>query len=200
MITQKRKILFLLPLILILFGALRTSAQETADHLVISQVYLDNSQPVKSWIEVFNPTDKPLVLKRVRLSHILTINIFSKAIQDQGGIQVSAGEYVILCADDSLFKSSYGNQIKTIGVSALSRLVSGGFLAITTSEAGESKGAVVRYGDSNKSTNISKLAGDQVVSFSNEGKSFTRKVTKTKAGISLSDFVEAPATPGKPNN
>ncbi|MCL5266513.1 MAG: lamin tail domain-containing protein [Bacteroidetes bacterium] len=200
MITTKIKIVFFVPLILVFLGAVKTSAQEATDHLVITQVCLDSTQSANSWIEVYNPTDGPLVLQRIRLSHLKTINVFSKSIQDQGGIQVGAGKHVILCANDSSFKSLYGTQVKTIAVTALSRLASGGFVAITTRGAREAKGAMVRYGKAEMSSNISKLAGDQVVSFSKKGKSFIREVTITKAGIGLSDFVESPAQPGKSNN
>ena len=200
MTIQKGKIAFFLPFVLSLFGVVRTSAQEAADHLVITQVFLDNTKPVNSWIQVYNPTDVPLVLERVRLSHIRTINIFPEAIQNQGGVQVQAGDAVVLCASDSLFKSLYGAHIRTINVPALSRLASGGFLFISTKGAGEGKGAFVRYGEPRISSNVSELAGDQVVGFSKGGRSFLRKVTRTQAGITLSDFVEAPPSLGKPNN
>lgn len=200
MIIQERKIFIFLPLILILFGAMRTSAQESADHVVITQVYLDSSQSVNSWIEVYNPTDKALMLERIRLSHLRTINIFPEAIQVQGGIQVPPGNAVVLCANDSLFRSSYGAQIKTVNVPLLSRVASGGFVYISTKGAGDGKGAFVRYGAPQISSNISKLAGDQVVGFSKEGRSFARKVTRTQSGITLSGFAEAPADPGKSNN
>jgi hypothetical protein len=200
MIIQKRKIAFFLPLILILFGVARTSAQEAADHLVITQVHLDSVQSVNSWIVVYNPTDNPLILERIRWSHIKTINMFPQAIQDQGGVQVQAGEAVVLCASDSLFKSLYGVRIRTISVPALSRSASGGFLFISTKGAREAKGNFVRYGEPQISSDMSNLAGNQVVGFSREGKSFARKITRTQTRIIVSDFVESPADPEKSNN
>jgi len=200
MIIQERKIAFFLPLILILFGVMSTSAQEAADHLVVTQVYLDNVQPTNTWIVVYNSTDKPLTLERIRWSHLKTINMFPQPIQDQGGIQMTSGDAVVLCANDSLFRSSYGTKIRSVEVPAMSRLASGGFLFISTKGAKEAKGNFVRYGEPNISADMSRLAGDQVVGFSKGGKSFTRKITRIQAGIILSDFAESPADAGKSNN
>jgi len=46
------------------------SAQEKVMGLIFSEVYLDENQPSKSWVEVYNPTDKPLILATFRFSHI----------------------------------------------------------------------------------------------------------------------------------
>ena len=200
MFIPKRRLFCFLMLTPLFFYTTGASAQETADHLVISQVYLDNNQPANSWIEVYNATDKPLILERLRISHIKTINVLPKAIQDQGGLRVAAGEYLILCANQSLFDSAYATSTKYTGVDGLSQIATGGFIAVTTKGAGEAKGGVVRYGDPEKSMQISKLAGDQVVGFSKNRKSFTRKITKTAAGMNVSDFVETSAAPGKSNN
>ena len=198
MFIPKRRLFCFLMLIPLFFYTTGASAQETADHFVISQVYLDNNQPTNSWIEVYNATDKPLMLERLRISHIKTTNVLPKAIQDQGGLQVAAGEYLILCGNQSLFDSAYATSTKSTGVDALSQIATGGFIAVTTKGAGEAKGCVVRYGDPEKSTQISKLAGNQVVGFSKKGKSFTRKITRTPAGIDISNFVETLAAPGRP--
>lgn len=194
------KIFSFLLLVFLLAGVKEITAQEPADHLVISQVCLNNNQPGESWIEVYNPTDNALVLARFRVSNLKTINVLPDAVNKEGGVKVGPGEYVILCADENLFKSSYGNQVKVVNVNALSRIAAGGFLIITTKGAGEAKGAVVRYGKKEVSFKIAELAGDQAINFSNEGKSFTRKVEKTRTGITVSDFTESVANPGKSIN
>jgi hypothetical protein len=200
MINRISKAISFFSVVLLLCGTGEMLAQEPADHLVISQVCFNDKQSAKNWIEVYNPTDKPLVLQRIRISHLKTINVLPESIQREGGIQVGAGECVILCSDENVFKSLYGIEAKVIMVNVLSRISSGGFVLITTKDVGESKGAVVRYGEKEISYNISQLAGDQVVGFSEDGKSFKRMVSKSENGFTLSDFVESPATPGKTNN
>ncbi|MGD8782690.1 MAG: hypothetical protein PVH88_27510 [Ignavibacteria bacterium] len=177
-----------------------TTAQETAAHLVITQVCLNNNQKPGSWIEIYNPADEALILERFRLSHLRTINVLPDSIKKEGGIKVGAGEYVILCADEDIFKSTFGDLLTTVKVKALSRIASGGFLAITTKEADITKGEIVRYGKEEYSSKIAELAGEQVVGFSEKGKSYTRKIEKSGTGIIVSEFTESSAEPGKSNN
>lgn len=201
MIIRERSVLILFLLTPLLLWAPGASAQESADHLVISQVCLDSGQATNSWIQVYNPTDGPLTLQRLRLSGVRTINVLPKAVQDQGGIQVGPGECLILCSNDSSFNAMYSSlTTKRIGIDALSHLGPGGFFAITTEGAPEAKGGVVRYGDPKNSELVSKLAGDQIVGFSKEGKSFTRKITRSAGLFNISDFVVTTASPGTPAN
>ena len=200
MIERTLKAFSFLLLMFFLAGIKEVKAQESADHLVISQVCLNNNQTGKSWIEIYNPTDKTLILERFRLSHLRTLNVLPDSINKEGGIKVGAGEYAILCADENLFKSSYGNNVIAVKVKALSRIASGGFLAIRTKGTDASKGTIVRYGKEESSTKIAGLAGDQVVGFSEEGKSYTRKIEKSGTDIIVSNFTESDANPGKLNN
>jgi hypothetical protein len=197
MIERTLKIFSIFLLVLFLITVNKIPAQEFADHLVITQVCLNDSQTGKSWVEVFNPTNKPLILERFRISHLKSINVLPNEINKEGGIKVGAGEHVILCADENLFKSFYGDRVKAVNVKALSRITSGGFLALWTKGAGEAKGAVVRYGKEEFSSKIAKLAGDQVVGFSEEGKSYKRKIEKKGTEIIIMDFTESAADPGK---
>ncbi len=201
MIIRERRVLTLLLLAPFLLWTPGASAQENADHLVISQVCLESGQAANSWIEVYNPTDGPLTLQRLRLSGVRTINVLPKTVQDQGGIQVAPGQCLILCSDDSSFNATYSAlTTKRIGVDALSHLGPGGFLAITTEGAPEAKGGVVRYGDPKNSVLVSKLAGGQVVGFSKSGKSYTRRITRSLGILNISDFVETTASPGNAGN
>jgi hypothetical protein len=200
MIDHKLKVIAFLLSVFFLGVINVITAQESADHLVISQVSVNNDQPGKSWLEIYNPTDNALVLERFRLSHLRSINVLPQEIRNEGGIKVGAGKYIVLCADENLFKSSFGDEVKAIYVKALSRVTSGGFLAITTTGAGGAKGIVVRYGKRESSSNIAELAGDQVIGFSEEGKSYTRKIERSGTGIIISDFIESYAHPGKSNN
>ncbi len=200
MIERTLKVFSVFLFVFILSGVMEITAQEAADHLVISQVCLNNIQTVKSWIEVYNPTDKDLVLERFRLSHLKTINVLPKEINKEGGIKVGAGGYIILCADEDLFKTTYGKEVKVFYVKALSQITSGGFLAITTKGADITKGGLVRYGKGEWSSKIAELAGGQVVGFSGEGKSYARKIEKSGKDIIITDFTESTANPGKSNN
>jgi hypothetical protein len=194
------EVLSLLVLVLFLICAKEITAQESSEHLIISQVSLNNDQKSKSWIEIYNPTDYELVLERFRLSHLKTINVLPDSINKEGGIKINAGGYVVLCADEDYFKTTYGKEVKVFYVKALSHITSGGFLAITTKGVDITKGGIVRYGKEEWSSKIAEIAGEQVVRFSEEGKSFIRKIEKSEAGIAVSDFTESTANPGKPNN
>ncbi len=103
MIERTLKAFSFLLLVFFISGAKEITAQEAADHLVIIQVCLNNNEKSKCWIEVYNPTDKVLILERFRLSHLRTINVLPDSISKEGGVKVGAGEYVILCADENMF-------------------------------------------------------------------------------------------------
>ena len=200
MIERTLKAFSFLLLVFFISGAKEITAQEAADHLVIIQVCLNNNEKSKCWIEVYNPTDKVLILERFRLSHLRTINVLPDSISKEGGVKVGAGEYVILCADENMFKSSYGNKVKSVGVKALTHIASGGFLAIITRGTDDAKGTIVRYGKGEESLKIAAVAGDQVIGFSEDGKSYTRKIVKSNNDLTISDFTESSAGPGKSNN
>ena len=199
MIQRTLKTFSFLLLVFFLSGAEKITAQEKADHLVISRVCLNNHEKSKSWIEIYNPTDKELILERFRLSNVRTINVLPDSIKKEGGIKVGAGEYVVLCADENHFNSTYGS-IKSVCIKALAHIASGGFLAIITKGTGDAKGTIVRYGKGEYSSKIAIVAGDQVVGFSDAGKSYTRKIVKSSNDIIISDFTESSADPGNPNN
>lgn len=200
MIERILKAFSFLLLVFFLSGAREITAQGTAEHLIISQVCLNNNEKSKSWIEVYNPSDKTLILQRFRLSHLRTINVLPDSINKEGGIKIGAGEYVILCADGNIFKSIYGSRVKSIWVKSLSRIANGGFLAITTKGADITKGEIVRYGKAEYSSRLAEVAGVQVIGFSGEGRSYTRKIEKSGTVIIVSDFIESSADPGHSNN
>ncbi len=43
-------------------------AQVESKGLIFNEVYLDISHPAKSWVEIYNPTESPLMLEAVRFS------------------------------------------------------------------------------------------------------------------------------------
>lgn len=189
----------LLNLTLFVFAGLK--AQESTNQLVITEVYLDQNQPAKSWVEFYNPSEKALVLARFRLSHIRTINVLPKVVQDAGGIEVKPGECLVLCADKALFSSVYGHQVPCTVVEALKQFAKGGFIAAATKGAGESRAGIVRYGDPEKSVRMESLAGSQVVPLVAKGpESYSRKVEKTGSGVVFSAFAPGAPTPGVSSN
>ncbi len=188
-----------LSFIFIFCAAFPSQPQEKVDWLLFSEIYLDEEEPKKGWVEVYNPTDTSLILERFRISHIKTINVLSDSIQQQGGIEVKPDEYLVLCTDKDLFYSVWGTRIKPVAVDALAMLAKGGFMAVTTKSSGSNIFDAFRYGDPAMSSYAEHFAGSQVLAFLKNGNSYSRKIVKTTTGINLSDFYETIPTPGLPN-
>lgn len=197
--NRARKILLSFASVGFILGLSGVWAQEPADHLVISQVYLSGDHPSTSWIQVFNPCNKSLVLERFRLSNVKTINILPIAIQAEGGLILGAGESLFLCASDSSFRTAFNKPGRILEIAPLRHLNDGGFIALTTKGAAESKGGVVRYGRPEMSSQVSKVAGSQVLPFSAQGRSFTRKTAVSGDALIVEDFIESPTTKSTPN-
>ncbi len=173
------------------------SAQEKVKGLIFSEVYLDENQPSKSWIEVWNPTDKPLILATFRISHIKTGNILPPDIQRNGGILVNRDEYLVLCVSEAQFNSEWGNIKNLVAVNALSYFsFFSGFIALTTEGLEDVSFDTFRYGVPEMSEEFEDLCGSQVIPFSKNGKSYSRNMLQTEEGIDISDFHETAPTPG----
>jgi hypothetical protein len=150
--------------------------QEKEGQLFFSEVYLDSEQTGNSWVEIHNPTDTSLMLQRFRISHIKTINILPDSIQQLGGIEVKANEFLILCADKSLFNKTGDIEIKPIVVKELTMIGTGGFMALTTKSSKNNLFDTFRYGDPDKSAYAEDLRGDQVLDFLKNGNSYSRVI------------------------
>jgi hypothetical protein len=162
-------------------------AQEKADHIVITEVFLSRDRPSACWVEVHNPTDTELILERFRISHIRTMNVLGKVIREKGEISLLAGKSLVLCADISEFRALFGDHPNTLEVASLAPLPLGGFI-------------VVRYGDPALSLRIQGLAGCDVVPFSTGNETYSRRVTGRLGLLSVSRFEEALPTPGYAGN
>ena len=173
------------------------SARNPLSGLVITEIFLDNNSPRNNWIEVYNPTDEPLLLEMFRLSHIRTINVLQRNDRDIG---IKPNEIIILCSDKKMFNKHY-HKLKTtiIEVSALSQITDGGFISLRTKDNPETGGDIVRYGIPTKSSIVQNIAGDFVVQFS-KNKSYARKIIVTTDGEYLSEFNQLDPTPGQINN
>ncbi len=190
---------YLFMLIFIIFIVLPLSAQEQLKGLIISEVYLAENHPANHWIELYNPTGKQLILEGLHFSHIRTINVLPPYIRKSGGIIVEPNEYLVLCADKTQFEIAWGNQVKPVVVKILSKLAKGGFIAISTKDIEEATSAGFRYGETLKSSHIKEYLGNQVLSFSKNDKSWSRKIIKTTIVDNISVFYESDPTPGQLN-
>jgi len=197
-ILNKNQII-LLVILLILYNTLSVSAQNIAKGLIISEVYMDDVQPFENWIEVYNPTDKPLILDRFRISHIRTINVLPADIRKSGGICVEPDKYLILCTDIEQFKAIWGKQIEAVAVEAFAQLVEGGFIAIITKNLGEKDSDGFRYGNPSQSSQVKNQFGAQVLSILKNGKSYSRNIEKMADSVSILDWYESFPTPGSLN-
>jgi len=80
-------------------GKQSVAAEENINRLIMSEIYLDEDEPSKNWIEVYNPTDEPLTLIRLRLSTLLTPNILPNTLKD--GIEIMPEQCLVICADEN---------------------------------------------------------------------------------------------------
>ncbi|MBK7106243.1 MAG: hypothetical protein IPH62_13260 [Ignavibacteriae bacterium] len=170
-------------------------AQDSDNQLIISQVSLNKKETNKSWLKILNPTENDLFLERFRLSHIKTINVLHKETSKNEGIRIPTGGSIILCTDEKTFTSLYGKRNNIINVNALSMAIEGGFLAIKTKGIEAAKGSIVRYGKRDLSSIIEQLAGSQVIGFSDDGKSYMRKIDKKESEIEVCEFIDSSDRP-----
>lgn len=183
-----------------LFAFQAASAQGTKNQLVITQVYLSQSNPSQNWIEVLNPSDRTLVLERFRHSHVRSINVLPDSTIEAGGMAIDPGATLVLCADPGVFSARFGNRLKCVAVPALQRVGNGGFLAARTKDSGESLAGLVRYGDPKSSLRAESIAGQQVVPLAQGANGYSRTATRESDELVLSDFVESALMPGLSNH
>ncbi len=184
----------LLYFILCALNCIRVFAQGDAKQLVITEANLDfKNQEV--WVEIFNPTDVPLLLNSMRISGIKTPNILPKESNDQKEIEIKPVERIIFCSDINSFRNKYGNEIRVVELRPLKALFKGGFIAINHLTGVENSKNAVRFGPGEKSRIIAeKVRDDEVLNFSDDSMSYERKVLK---GGSVSSWSKTIPTPGK---
>ncbi len=191
---QKKSLIHLIVLGLLFLFAFSLIAQEHQKGLIFSEVYLDINQPQNSWIEVTNPTDKPLILKSFRYSFIRTPNILPTLIRGKEGIVLQPGEYLILCANEEIFEKNWGEIKNIIAFSSLAMFGNGGFFQLTTKNLFKVGIDAVRYGDPKISSESENFCGKQVVPFVSGNRSYSRSISKS---MTNSTFKETTPTPGK---
>jgi len=182
--------------ITILFTVLSLSAQLKRDGLIFSEVYLNENEPDKSWLEIYNPTNMPLILEKIRFYHVKTTNILPKEIREEGGVEIAPGECIILCAKESKFDFPVITKSKLIQVSAITHFGKGGFFSLGTKGLGEEGVDIFRYGDPEVTSKLKNQLGNFVVPFSKNAKSYTRIKSETLGEQFLPNFTQTAPSPG----
>ena len=198
--TLQRSRFFMLVVILALIATLPLTAQDQGKGLIVSEVCLDADSPSNNWIEIYNPTENPLTLERIRQSGVETLDVLPLSVQREGGIAIAPGAYLVLCADKAQLESVWGETLMPITVIPLGYLEKGGFITLVTKDLGEAGKDGFRYGDPDESNYIGDYLGDQVLGFSENGLSYSRLILESDSGLLLADFAITVPTPGRRNN
>jgi hypothetical protein len=187
-------------LVLMILLSINADAQNLSKGLVFSEVYLDKDNYKNNWFEIYNPTDKPLVLNLFWRSYIRTPNLLPGRNNEIGGVLIEPGKHLIICLDKNQFKANWGNVHQVIEIGMIEHIPEGGFFIIGTKGLGKEDRDGFRFGNPEKSERMTARFGDQVIGFSRSGKSFTRRINSTESGYSVLDFIETIPTPGKSSN
>ena len=173
------------------FTAVRLTAQETGQGLIFSEIYFDRERPEESWIEIYNPTDKTLILDNFFMSVYLMSDILPGS-----PYEIKPDDYLILCHNEEEFKATWGINKNVIAVDGISGFHKGGYISFSTKGL---RYEAVRYGDPEISSGNADVCLSQILAFLKSGKSWSRKIKKTDEGVKIADFHSAVPTPGLPN-
>lgn len=197
MINKVKSRTFLLISMAALFMVIPLTAQLKRDGLIFSEIYLNENEPAKNWLEIYNPTTRALILEKFRFYHVKTANILPEAIQEKGGVEIPAGECLVLCANESELDFQIEARSKLIQVSAISHVGKGGFFSLGTKELGEDGVDIFRYGDLEITAKLKSQLGDFVVPFSKDAKSYTRVKSENPSERFLPNFTQTEPSPGR---
>ena len=186
-------------MVFILLITMPLQAQKYGKGLIFNEVYMNIKNPDKNWVEVYNPTGKILILEGFYDSHIRTGNVMPAHIRRQGGVVIKPDEYWIFCAYEKEFKDAWGKKKNVVVLKSLRGFYKGGFIRLFTRGLGEAGYDAFRYGAPESSSRYASSYGNQVLSFSKDDNSYSRKIEKTAKDIKISDFYETDPTPGKRN-
>lgn len=193
---MKNKII-LFTIINILLICLTLSAQVKNEGLIFSEVFLKDNDSDASWIEIYNPTQKSLTLESFRIWNIMTTNMLPKEINEKGGLEISPGEFIILCVDKA--KLNLNKNIKIIEIKGINHFGRGGFFSLRTKGMKENGEDIIRYGNPEITSYLENKIGSFVVPFSNDGKSYSRPISKISGDQIQLNFVKTKPSPGLSN-
>ncbi len=171
-------------------------AQEYSKGLIFSEVFLDANNRTNSWIEIYNPTDTPLVLSGFRLSNIRTPNMLM-IDEKKGGYKIKSGECLILCNNRKKFEDEWGKQKNLIMVKGISMFNNGGYIELSTKDMRDSGIDAFRYGDPEISAKNASFCNTHVIEISNDGKSWSRILKGSESGFRNNGFEKTAPSPGK---
>ena len=90
---------------LVVLGCLTTPAclvcAETADHLVINEIYVRLEKGGGAWIEAFNPTTDTLFLAAIWAEGLKTCNNLPLEIKQRGGAAVPPKGWLVVCSSQA---------------------------------------------------------------------------------------------------
>lgn len=176
MFSEIRCKIFLLISVGVMCLTLPLSAQLKREGLIFSEVYLNDKEPDKSWLEIYNPTLKPLVLKKLRFYQILTPNIIPEELVERGDLQLFPHECLVICANKSKLKFGRDIKIKLIELNVINQFGIGGFFSLRTQGQGDEGVDTFRYGEPKITAKFESQLGGYVVSFSNSMMSYKRSI------------------------
>jgi len=162
--------------------------------VMMSEVYIDEKEPAKNWVELCNPYDEPITLHRFRTSNVLALDCFPADIRAQGGISIPSGGVVVICADIKTFAQQWNGDIRPLEIDALKNLGKNGYIAAITNSA-ELVYDVVLYGSAE--SDYRKYFPNQTpLSFCKNSQSYKRTVAKTGDSVTVTAFKASEPDPG----
>ncbi|MFC1564848.1 hypothetical protein ACFL6G_07915 [candidate division KSB1 bacterium] len=169
-------------ILLFTVGIFPLVAQELSKGLIFSEVYLDENQKENSWVEIYNPTDSRLTVTGFRHSAVKTVNLLRPEEKDKS-FSINPGECLILCVNKEVFYSKWEKSIKTVEVKGMVGFGTGGFMSLRYKNTHQTGVDVFRYGNPDRSTRVAEIAGNTVLGFAQDSKSWNRKVYSKEYSI-----------------
>ncbi len=163
--------------------------------IMVCEVYFDENEPSKNWVELCNPHDETITLHRFRTSNILGLDCLPADIREKGGIAFAPGQVMVLCADNAVFTREWRNSIDLVEVEMLKELGSFGYIAAQTKDSEEFVFDVVMYGSTNNAYR-QVFPDHQLLPFCTDAKSYRRNIEKKGESVMMSDFVASEPDPG----
>ena len=174
-----------------------STADETPQKkkIMICEVYIDEQEPAKNWVELCNPYDESITLHKFRTSNVLALDCFPADIRAKGGITIPAGGVVVICADIKTFTQQWNGDIQPVEVDILRYLGKNGYIAAQTKNSEELVYDVVVYGSADN--DYLKIFPDHTsLPFCINSQSYKRTFAKAGDSVTMSEFIASEPDPG----
>ncbi len=160
------------------------------DRVSFSEVYLDTVDYSKTWMELYNPSEMDISVNGGRYSHMKCINCLPS-------FTVPSKSYLVVCANDSVFNSNYGEIDNIFEISIIGSLPKpGGFFGIYTEQDTFKLWDAIRFGSLCTSNTDEMFEGSELVPFLAGDSSCSLTVTGKNTEINLYKFMRVEPTPG----